>query len=141
MAAVGALLIGVAPHVPGAAAAIAGRLGGSSPAEAAPPAATRELALAAARPCAARPARPPSKTQRCCSATCSVRLAAGQAIDEMAATILGPAQVGGDPFLPDTARAGRITAHVVTAAEETASRANVSAPAAARPSRAPRCRC
>src|SRR4051812_46861999 len=124
MAAVAALLIGVGPHVPGAVAAIAGRLGGSAGTDAAPPAAARELALAAAALRSATDA----PTVEDAAVLLGDRLgpvAAGHALDDLAATILGPAQVGADPFFPDTARGGRSTGHVVTASEEVASRAIV----------------
>ncbi len=123
MAAVAALLIGVAPHVPGAAAAIAARLGGSTAAETAPSAA-RELALAAAA-LRGEAAAPTVEDAAVLLGDVLGPVAAGRALDELAVATLGPAQVGADPFFPDTARAGRSTGHVVTAAEEAASRAIV----------------
>ena len=121
MAAVAALLIGVAPHAPGAAAAIAARLGGFAGAEPGPPPAKRELALAVAA-LRGEAAAPTIEDAAVLLGDVLGPVAAGRALDDLAAASLGPAQVGGDPFLPDTARAGRITGHVVTAAEEAASR-------------------
>jgi hypothetical protein len=123
MAAVAALLIGAAPHAPGAAAAIAARLGGAPAAEATPPAA-RELALAVAA-LRGEPAAPTVEDAVVLLGDVLGPADAGRVLDQLAAATLGPTQVGGDPFFPDTARPGRSTGHVVTAAEEATSRALV----------------
>ena len=115
MAAVAALLIGVAPHVPGAAGAIAERLGG--PAQPSPPPAARELALAAAA-LRGDDGAPTVEDAAVLLGDLLGPLAAGRALDALAAGALGPAQVGTDPFSRENPRAGRITGHVVTAAEE-----------------------
>lgn len=124
MAAVAALLIGVAPHLPGAATAIAARVGGPAAAEPSPPPAERERALAVAA-LRGETAAPTIEDAAVLLGDVLGPTEAGVVLDELAAATLGPAQVGGDPFFPDTARAGRSTGHVVTAAEETASRALV----------------
>ncbi|MDX6378293.1 MAG: hypothetical protein QOE98_2596 [Gaiellaceae bacterium] len=113
MAAVAALTIGVAPHVPGAVSAIAGRLGGTADR----PVAGRELALAAAA-LRGEAAAPTVEDAAVLLGDLLGPAAAGRALDELAATTLGPAQVGSDPLSRERPRAGRISGHVVTAAEE-----------------------
>ena len=113
MAAVAALLIGVVPHVPGIASAIAGRLGSR---DSAPPAAARELALAAAA-LRGEAAAPTVEDAAVLSATCWPAAAAVE-LDRLAAATLGPRRSGSDPRSRERRRDARIVAHVVTAAEE-----------------------
>jgi hypothetical protein len=114
MAAVAALLIGVAPHVPAAASTIAGRLGGSAEA---PQSAARELGLAAAA-LRGEAAAPTVEDAAVLLGDVLGPAPAGAALDHLAAATLGPAQVGTDPRSRERLRGGRIVAHVVTAGEE-----------------------
>jgi hypothetical protein len=114
LTAVAALLIGVAPHVPGAASAIAGRLTGAPDA---PPPAGRELALAVAA-LRGEAAAPTVEDAAVLLGDALGPAAAGKALDRLAAGTLGRAQVGADPLSLEVLRAGRITGHVVTSAEE-----------------------
>jgi len=138
MAAVAALLIGVAPRVPGVAAALAGRFGG---AESGPPPAARELALAAAA-LRGDAAAPTVEDAAVLLGDVLGPAAAAVELDRLAAATLGPAQVGGDPLSLERPRDGRTVAHVVTAAEEArgTGRSSCACAAARRPTR-PRSRC
>jgi hypothetical protein len=114
MAAVAALLIGVVPHVPAIASAIAGHLGGH---DSAPPPAARELALAAAA-LRGEAAAPTVEDAAVLLGDVLGPAAAAAQLDRLAAATLGPAQVGNDPRSLERSRNGPIVAHVVTAAEE-----------------------
>ncbi len=114
LAVVTALLVGVAPRVPGVASAIADRVAGR--ADASPPTA-RELALAVAA-LRGEAAAPTVEDAAVLLGDVVGTAAAGVALDRLAADTLGGAQVGTDPLSHERLRDGRIVAHVVTVAEE-----------------------